>query len=110
MARLSGVSRPARIRPAEVAAQIDADLRRLPVGDVPRTRAVRRAWTRKLLHETGRHVLETALVLRRRYGYRFVPYELVAAHPAAYSLLTEARLVSLGRGLDSWHAVDSFAR
>jgi 3-methyladenine DNA glycosylase AlkD len=50
------------------------------------------------------------MLLRRQYGYRFVPYELIAHHPAAYHLLTEARLVSLGRGLDSWHAVDTFAR
>jgi 3-methyladenine DNA glycosylase AlkD len=50
------------------------------------------------------------MTLRRQYGYRFVPYELIANHPGAYRLLTETRLEALGRGLDSWSAVDTYAR
>jgi 3-methyladenine DNA glycosylase AlkD len=113
MTRPSKASLPSRsggLRAAEIAAEIDARLRSLPAKDTPRVRDVRRAWSRDLCPAPGHLVLAVAMILRRRYGYRFVPYELIANHPGAYRLLTEARLEALGHGLDSWSAVDTFAR
>jgi 3-methyladenine DNA glycosylase AlkD len=97
-------------RVEDIAAQIDAQLRSLPVQDTPSVRAIRLDWSRTLKPAPGRFVLSVARELRDRYGYRDLPYELIASHPGAYRLLTEARLETLGRGLDSWSAVDTFAR
>jgi 3-methyladenine DNA glycosylase AlkD len=98
------------LRAAAIAADIHSRLQSLAIRDTSSIRAVRRTWSCILREETGQHVLAIAMVLRRQYGYRFVPYELVANHPGAYHLLTEARLEALGRGFDSWSAVDTFAR
>jgi len=108
MTRLS--SPPGTRRAAEVAADIDADLRSLPAKDTASVRAARCAWSRALDQAPGRFVLAVAMTLCRRYGHRFVPYELIACHPGAYRLLTLSRLEALAHGLDSWHAVDTFAR
>jgi 3-methyladenine DNA glycosylase AlkD len=113
MTRPSKASLPSRsggLRAPEIAAEIDTRLRSLPAKDTPRVRDVRRAWSRDLCPAPGQLVLAVAMILRRRYGYRFVPYELIANHPGAYRLLTEARLEAFGHGLDSWSAVDTFAR
>ena len=99
-----------RSHAARVAAEIDAELRSLPSANTPGERAVRRAWSSRLRHQSGALVYAVGRRLRYQCGLRFVSYELIAHHPDAYRLLTEARLVSLGCGLDSWHAVDSFAR
>ncbi len=105
-----GPMHSAMTRTTSIAAQIDAGLRSLRVKDTPNIRAFRRVWSRTLHPEPGRFVLAVAVTLCRRYGHRFVPYELIANHPAAYRLLTGPRLEALGRGLDGWGAVDSFAR
>jgi len=97
-------------RASGIAAEIDARLRSLPVKDTPRVRAIRLAWSHTLRQAPGRFVLSVARTLCTRYDYRYLPYELIASHPAAYRLLTEARLEALGRGLDSWMAADTFAR
>ncbi len=94
----------------EFAAQIHRQLQALPVRNAPSVNAVRRAFSRSLRKEDGRLVLELARTLRFRYGYRAVPYELILAHRGAFKMLDERRLEELGRGVDSWGAVDSFAR
>ena len=98
----------ARIR--ETAAEIHSQLQALPVKNTPSERRVRHTFSRVLRKEDGCFVLEVAMELRRRYGYRSVPYELVLAHRAAFNLLRERELEELGQGLDSWWSVDSFAR
>jgi len=103
-------SRSSEARAAETAAEINAGLQSLAVQNTPNVRGFRRAWSRTLRPESGRFVLAVAMILRREYGHRFVPYELVADHPDAYRRLTRTRLEALGSGLDSWHAVDGFAR
>jgi 3-methyladenine DNA glycosylase AlkD len=103
-------NRSGALRAADIAAEIDAALQSLPTQGTPSLRAVRRTWSRTLRQAPGRSVLAVAMRPRCRYGHRFVPYELVASHPGAYRLLTEARLEALGRGLDSWSAADTFAR
>jgi 3-methyladenine DNA glycosylase AlkD len=42
-------------------------------------------------------------------GQRFMAYELVQHHPAALAALDAKKLEALGRGLDSWAAVDCFS-
>lgn len=95
---------------SEIAAEIHNRLQSLPVRNAPNVRGVRRAFSQALRREDGRLVMEVATDLRLQYGYRGVPYELILAHRGAFRLLGEQKLEELGRGLDSWGSVDSFAR
>ena len=94
----------------EIATEIHNQLQSLPVRNAPNVRSVRRAFSRALRREDGHRVGEVARELRLEYGYRSVPYELILAHQAAFRLLGERELEELGRGVDSWWSVDSFAR
>ena len=103
-------ARTAASKAREIAAEINNQLQSLPVRNAPNVRNVRRAFSRALRREDGHLVIEVARELRLEYGYRSVPYELILAHQAAFRLLRERELEELGRGLDSWWSVDSFAR
>jgi len=98
----------ARIR--ETAAEIHSQLQALPVKNTPSERRVRHTFSRVLRKEDGHFVVQIAKVLRREHGYWSVAYELIAAHQGAFRLVEERELEELGRGLDSWWSVDSFAR
>jgi 3-methyladenine DNA glycosylase AlkD len=90
----------------EVETGIDA----LPSRTVPAVRQLRRMLSRKLASAGAAEVLAIASRLMRRGGTRrFVAYELVTHHPAAMLALGREELEELGRGLDSWDSVDTFA-
>lgn len=74
-------------------------------------RGVRREFSRCLTKASGELVINLALRLTRRRAFtlRFVAYELVQHHKPAFKSLNAGLLEQLGRGLDSWGAVDSFA-
>ena len=42
--------------------------------------------------------------------YRWVAYELIQSHKAAFARLDAVELEALGQGIDSWWTVDAFAR
>jgi len=94
----------------EIAADLHRQLESLPVKNTPNARRVRRAFSQVLRKDDGPLVMEVATELRLRYGHRGIPYELILAHRGAFRLLGEQKLEELGRGLDSWWSVDSFAR
>jgi 3-methyladenine DNA glycosylase AlkD len=104
----SGASDP--VNPKALAAEIDAELRRLPVLDTPHVRLVRRRYSQWLQNAGPGLVLDTARELISTYGYRCLPYELIRYHPKAFQSLDEDVLEALGKGMHSWEAVDSFAR
>lgn len=91
---------------AEIALSIDA----LPRANTPSVRAVRRRYSRMLAEATADFILALARELIDRFDLRWVANELVADHKATYQRLDEAKLEALGRGINSWHTVDSFAR
>ncbi|MFH1609022.1 MAG: DNA alkylation repair protein [Candidatus Bipolaricaulota bacterium] len=93
----------------EVAAAIHAEIRALPVQNTPNTRALRRRYSALLKRESPTFILDVARELLKR-GYRGFPYELIRKHRAAFQSLGEAGIEELGQGMDSWWAVDSFAR
>jgi 3-methyladenine DNA glycosylase AlkD len=95
---------------SDVAARIDAEIRALPVQNTPSVRAIRRHYSRLLRAAEPKLVLDVARELLGRYGYRGVPYELIRQHPGAFGRVGEAELEELGRGINSWWSVDSFAR
>jgi 3-methyladenine DNA glycosylase AlkD len=73
-------------------------------------RALRRGFSRELKSESAEFVLAVARRLLRDHGYRMIPYELVREHKEAFHSLDADVLQELGRGIDSWYAVDDFAR
>jgi 3-methyladenine DNA glycosylase AlkD len=56
-------------------------------------------------------VVRIALLLARRtdFACRFVAYEILQHHSAAFAGLTLDQLLKLGKGIDGWAAVDCFA-
>lgn len=93
-----------------IAAEMDAEIRALPVRNTPGVRAIRRKYSRALKEADAAFVLGVARELVERHGYRGVAYELVLYHREAFRSVGEAELGELGRGIDSWWSVDSFAR
>jgi 3-methyladenine DNA glycosylase AlkD len=82
--------------PQQVAAEIAAEIRALPVQSTPAERAIRRKYSRKLNGANPEFILDLARELLKNYGYRGVPYELIENHSA--------------QGINSWWSVDLFAR
>lgn len=99
-----------RMKPAEVAAKIDAEIARLPVRNTPNVRALRRRYSCAYAQAAPSFILDLATELLGAYGHRWVAYELIRSHEAAFRSIGEAKLEALGQGIDSWGAVDSFAR
>jgi 3-methyladenine DNA glycosylase AlkD len=94
----------------QVAARLDAELRALPVRNTPSERAVCRRLFRELAPARPEFILALARELLQTTGQRWIAYELIASHPDAFQRLGQADLEELGRGIDSWWTVDSFAR
>ena len=83
----------------------------LPERDVASLRAVRREFSKRLANAEASEILDIArqLLRCRDFDLRFIAYELVQHHPAAFAALDTDQLEALGLGLDSWGAVDCFA-
>jgi 3-methyladenine DNA glycosylase AlkD len=96
--------------PKDVASEIDAEIRALPVQNTPGARAVRRKYSGLLKGASPDFILGVARTLLRDYDHRWLAYELIAEHPAAFERIGEAELEELGQGIDSWYSVDAFAR
>ena len=67
----------------EIAFQIDAEIRALPVRNTPGVRGVRRKVSQRLRGAETIEVLAVASELRQNYGYRGTAYELIRCHPGA---------------------------
>ena len=90
--------------------EIKAGLAAMPAQTVPAMRVLRREWSRRAASSPPHVVLELAERLAPSGAWeRLVAYELVANHPGAMKALTPRRLRVLGRGMNSWEMVDTFA-
>jgi 3-methyladenine DNA glycosylase AlkD len=96
--------------PKEIAAEIDAEIRALPVRNTPNERAIRRKYSQLLKQASPEFVLDVASKLLKDNSYRWIAYELIANHREALRHIGEADLEELGQGINSWWSVDSFAR
>lgn len=94
----------------EVALEIDAEIRALPVRNAPNARAIRRKYSRKLKQTNPEFILDLARELLENYGQRWLACELIQNHRAAFQRIGEAELEGFGQGINSWGAVDVFAR
>lgn len=94
--------------PKEVASAIDAEIRALPVRNTPNERAIRRKYSRMLKEANPEFILDVARALLK--DHRWLAYEMIADHKAAFQSLGEAEVEEFGQGINSWGSVDSFAR
>jgi 3-methyladenine DNA glycosylase AlkD len=90
---------------------LDQRMHRLPTMATADVRAVRRALSRQLRNANAALVVALAdrLVARDGAADRFLAYEIITSHRPAMASLRTADLRRLGRGMDSWGDVDTFA-
>jgi 3-methyladenine DNA glycosylase AlkD len=98
----------AEIEARRIAGEIAARISALPDQSTAPVRVVRREWSGRLRDAPAERVLAIAEALIP--AQRWVAYELVEAHRGAREALDVARVERLGRGIDSWVAVDTFGR
>jgi 3-methyladenine DNA glycosylase AlkD len=95
----------------DVAARIHSEVCALDVRNALSVDRIRRKYLRLLRDHDPAFVVDVALILKTRYGYRSgVSYELIHYREDALALLDERLLEQFGEGIDSWGTVDSFAR
>ncbi len=96
--------------PAAVAKAIINEIENLQVKNTPEIRKIRRKYSNLLVNASPKVILGAAMQLIRDYGYRGTAYELVRYHKSTFQSLGEEEITELGQGIDSWGAVDLFAR
>lgn len=90
----------------EMAARISA----LPIQNTESVRSVRREYSTRLAKCAPEMIVDLALrLIDRSHMLRFVGYELILHHRQALQSLNANTLEQLGRGMDNWAAVDTFA-
>lgn len=94
----------------ELASSIDAEIKALPIQNTPGVREIRRRYSQQLKSADSSFVLDLAWELIQNYGHRWVAYELIYYHKAAFRRIGEAELEQFGQGINSWWTVDAFAR
>lgn len=96
--------------PELIAEGLRADIQALPKRDTPSLRAVRKAWTAKLKGEAARTVVAAGQALEREAGQggKWIAYELIRFHPAAFAAVTEAEIEDFASRIASWYATDAF--
>lgn len=93
---------------ASLATEIDRRIRALPDPRTAPIRRIRLEFSQQLRKASADDMLALAQALVERQ--RWVAYELLYYHPDGLSVLDLERVERLGRGIDSWGAVDSFGR
>ncbi len=94
-----------------LASEIAARMRALASLSTADVRELRREFSKRIAKAPAKQVLDLALLLldRRTIEFRIIAYELVCHHRPALQSLGARELEQLGRDLDSWVAVDTFA-
>jgi 3-methyladenine DNA glycosylase AlkD len=98
------------MKPDDFAGEIRRRIRTADSWNTPALRKLRREYSRHLAAVDAPLVLDLALQLLTDPSilYRVLAYELVAHHAATLASLRTRDVEALGRGLDSWGAVDTF--
>jgi 3-methyladenine DNA glycosylase AlkD len=93
----------------DAAAAIAAEIAALPTRDTPSVRAVRRRWSATLKSAPAEQVLAIARDLERAAGQggRWVAYELIRFHRAAFDTVSAAEVEAFAGRAQSWGAVDA---
>ena len=96
--------------PHILASELNTEIRRLPRECTPDIRSIRRVFSQKIKSASPEYVLKFARELLFKYSQRWIAYEIIASHKAAFRSLGAAELEELGQGINSWWTVYSFAR
>jgi len=94
----------------DLASKIEAELRALPLRNIPNEREIRRKYSRLLKKESPKFVLDLASELKEKCRYHVFSYELIRSHKEAFQSMGETELEEFGHGINSWWSVDVFAR
>jgi len=94
----------------DLASKIEAELRALPLRNIPNEREIRRKYSRLLKKESPKFVLDLASELKEKCRYHVFSYELIRSHKEAFQSMGETELEEFGHGINSWWSVDAFAR
>jgi 3-methyladenine DNA glycosylase AlkD len=105
------MKREERERVARVVSEIETRVEALPIKNAPSLRGLRRQFSKLIAGGRAEVVVAIAdkLIESRRFEYRFLAYEMILNHKPALASLGSKEVSRLGRGLDSWGAVDTFA-
>ena len=98
------------MKPKKLAKEIIRALEILPEMRTAPMRRARRAYSKQLRFESAEYILTLAYSIIGEGKHRWIAYELVHDHPAVFRSLDNEKLKALGEGINSWSAVDSFAR
>ncbi len=91
-------------------AELGSEIDQLSSKDTASVREVRKSFSRRIKTLSPRAVLELALqIIETDERNRWVAYELVHFHKPALHSLGRAELEALGKGIDAWEKVDTFA-
>jgi 3-methyladenine DNA glycosylase AlkD len=93
-----------------IASEIVAEIRALPVKNTPNARTIRRKYSQKLKKASPEFILELARELFGNHDHRWLAYEFIGNHRAAFQSIGEAELEEFGQGINDWAVVDCFGR
>jgi 3-methyladenine DNA glycosylase AlkD len=93
----------------DVAADIAREIEGLLKRDTPSMRAIRKRWSRALRTASADEVLATATALEISFDQtgKWLAYELIRFHPAAFAALSEAQVEDFAARARSWYAIDA---
>lgn len=92
-----------------LAQQIADDLEAQPDTSVAALRRRRREWSSALRSRPAAEVFDVAIRLLVDFHYRWIAYELLAGHAAAFGLVCAENVERLACGMQSWAEVDQFS-
>jgi 3-methyladenine DNA glycosylase AlkD len=106
-----GMDRRRRAGVQALAEEIVERVRALGDAKTENVRAVRREFSKRLKNAAPHVVVELAYLLlqEQKFVFRFVAYEILHHHPAAFNQLRAWDLERFSVGLDRWESVDTFA-
>lgn len=94
----------------DAVAEIRAEIAALPRRYTPELRALRKRWSQRLEAESAAHVIAIAQALERAVPQegKWLAYELIRHHTAAFEAVDEAVLEDFVGRIESWYATDAF--
>ncbi|KQC13237.1 MAG: hypothetical protein APR63_09155 [Desulfuromonas sp. SDB] len=98
------------MKPEEFADKLISELDNTKPRSTDPLRKVSKKYSKLLKAEKAESVLQVAKVILKTGKYRWVAYELIYEHSQTFQTLNRKKLETLGKGINSWWTVDSFAR
>jgi 3-methyladenine DNA glycosylase AlkD len=96
--------------PEAIAAQIEAEIAALPAAYTPELRDLRKLWSLELKPQPAANVIALTRALEQASPQerKWVAYELVRFHPAAFAAIDQTEVEGFAGRIASWYATDAF--